>query len=166
MIRNKPFVLKFLFSGAALFNFIVSIAIAQDTSVVNSNSLSLPGVMLIPYDPLYYLSDADHDIDEQSNIGMIEVRKLFHEKVDYYTYAALSKNFKTTDIFHDSSPTAEEDMITVFSTLGYKYEDPIHINPDSRKLKSEYAKKEVSENPATASKYKSVVDQPCDVLPC
>lgn len=112
--------------------------------------------MLIPYDPLYYLSDADHDIADQSNISMTEVRKTFHDKADYYTYAALSEKFRTVDLLHDTSAGAEEDLITVFSTLGYKYETPMHVNPDARKLKPETVKKEFSENPATATKYKSL----------
>ena len=107
MRRDNSFFFYFLFSGAVIFNFIFSGVIAQDTTNGISNSLSVPGVMLIPYDPLYYLSDADHDIAEQSNVGMIDVRKTFHEKVDYYTYAALSKNFNNTSLTAAPMPTNE-----------------------------------------------------------
>ena len=127
---------------------------AQETAAVADTSLP-PGVMLIPYDPLYYLSDADHDIAEQTPRAMKEVRQTFHEKADYYVYAAISRQFRCTDLLHDTSDAVQEDLVTVFSTLGYRYEDPMNINPDARKLQPENQKKDSYEDPQTAYRYKN-----------
>jgi len=136
-----------------LFSTLSSFAFSPDTG---NDSIKVPSVMLIPYDPIYYLSDADHDIAAQSKRDMKEVRNLFRLKSDYYAYAAISKYFKCIDLMHDTANHAREDLITVFSTLGYQYESPMNVNPEARKLIPDGIKKQETQNPATATRYKSI----------
>lgn len=136
--------------------FVIAPASARSGMVPSdSSTVYIPKILLVPYDPLYYLSDADHDIAEQSKRAMNEVRSTFHEKSDYYVYAAISKHFTCIDLLHDTSPDVQEDLITIFSTLGYQYEEPMHVNPDVRKLKPEVQKKESYADPHTAYRYKN-----------
>jgi len=126
---------------------------AQQTAVA-TDTVRIPSVMLVPYDPLYYLSDADHDIAEQSKYNMQKVRKTFHTESDYYTYRAIARHFRCIDLLHDTSAASREDLITIFSTVGYKYEDPMPVKTGSEKLKTETGKKDATANPVTASKYR------------
>lgn len=139
------------------FSFTVSpfYVLAQETNLP-VDSLKGIKVMVIPYDPLYYLSDADHEIAEQSNIDMREIRSFFHKKISYYTAASLARNFTPIDLLNDTSANAQEDLITVFSTLGYRYEEPMPVSTEIKKMKPEPKRKEEIEDPYTATKYKNL----------
>jgi hypothetical protein len=140
------------FFAFIFFIALPSLSEAQEAAAL-SDSTKPVTVMLIPYDPLYYLSDADHDIAEQSKNEMKEVRRQFNLQSDYYVYAAVSKYFKCIDMLHDTSDAVQEDLVTIFSTLGYRYEDPMRLPADGHKPVPVSGKKETVEDPSTASHY-------------
>jgi hypothetical protein len=122
-----------------------------DTMVVHK-------VMLIPYDPRFYLSDADRDIMEQSNMDAAKFRSKFRYGIDRNVQRAISGSYKCISLLNDTADILEETMYATLGRTGYRYEKAIPITPkpmeslkDAVKIKGVNAREH--EDSKTASMY-------------
>jgi hypothetical protein len=81
-------------------------------------------VMLIPFDPLYYLSDAEQDIIEQTKKDPEKIRDSFRRTIDYNIKQAILKHYPCISLLNDvdSMPSLKEVLILVYSKTGYRYD--------------------------------------------
>lgn len=88
------------------------------------DSSILHRIMLIPYDPQFYLSDADHDIMEATKKDPAKVRESFRKTVDLYIQHAIGSFRPCISLLNDadSLPQLNEALMLIYSKTGYRYE--------------------------------------------
>jgi len=134
---------------------------AQDTG--KTDSLKVHKVMLIPYDPRYYLSDADRDIMEQSAMKPEKFRSEFRYNIDRNVQRAISGSYYCISLLNDTAGALEETMYKILGRTGYRYEKAIPITPkpiddDRVVLKTKNSNTREHEDSKTASQYIPVKD--------
>lgn len=91
-------------------------------------------IVLFPYDPIYYMSDAEADINQQSaGKDMKSVRKYFHSNLYDFTYRSLARKFGCYAPMNDTTPQAYQMLVTVFEKVGYTMADPVIPDTNERK---------------------------------
>lgn len=122
------------------------------------DSLLAHKVMLIPYDPRYYLSDADRDIMEQSNIEAIKFRSDFRHSIDRNVQRAIRGSYECISLLNDTADALEHTLMLVQGKTGYKFEPAIPITPkpmedDQVVNKTKSGNTKLHEDSKTASQY-------------
>jgi hypothetical protein len=100
---------------------------AQHTSA--SDTLELHKVMLIPYDPRYYLSDADRDIMEQSKTAPEKFRSDFRHNIDRHVQRAIGRSYYCISLLNDTADALQEALYAIMGRTGYRYEKAIPLTP-------------------------------------
>lgn len=86
-------------------------------------------VMLIPFDPRYYLSDADRDLMEQSKMEPVRFRSEFRYNIDRHVQRAINGGYPCISLLNDTADALEETMYEILGRTGYRYEKAIPITP-------------------------------------
>lgn len=119
MKRIASLYLLLLLSGARLA--------AQDHPAADTTPVHK--VILIPYDPRYYLSDADRDIAEQSNTDAERIRATFHQTIDRHVQRAISGSYECISLLNDTADRLEKTLQEIMGRTGYRYEKAIPVTP-------------------------------------
>lgn len=135
----------------------------QELSPNNADSLiALHKVMLIPYDPMFYLSDAEQDIMEQTNRDPQLTRSAFRRNIDFEIQRAIEKSHPCISVLNDedSLPSLRETLISLYSKTGYRYDKPMPVpvkkeKPDSLKSIKYKVEKDALDS-KTAAQYLTV----------
>ena len=129
---------------------------------VKKDSVITHKVMLVPYDPMFYLSDAEQDIMEQTKKDPQVIRASFRRNIDYDIKRAIQKRSKCISLLNDedSIPSLKEALISIYSTTGYRYDKPMPIpvkqeNRDSVKANKKDINKDAHDS-KTAAQYLTV----------
>jgi hypothetical protein len=161
MYRSKKLLLLFL-SVLFLSHFSFSQDGSKETKIVSTDSVVQHKVMLIPYDPKFYLSDAEHDIVEQTNKESQLIRESFRETIDLNIKHAVEKRMPCISMLYDadSIPSLKDALGLVYSKTGYRYDQPLPLpfhpeQNDSLKDKKKQVNKE-SYDSKTAAQYITV----------
>lgn len=93
------------------------LAKAQDKTPVS--------LLLIPYQPEFYLSDAERDIMKESRRTPDEYRAFFRQSLDLKLAAALEGLGTVHSILQDSSASGRGELARFYGTTGYSYADPV-----------------------------------------
>lgn len=126
-----------------LLLFTVRIAVAQQQ--VNTS------ILLIPYQPEFYLSDAERDIIQQSDRGPEEYRNYFRQVLDLKLMAELETIGPVYSMLQDTSAAGRRDLIRYYSTTGFSYADPVGPRiPDKKEIRKEDKKFELFKDPQRA----------------
>lgn len=146
--------LKTLFTLILLSLNITSFA----QEVEKSDTLKAHKVMLIPYDPRYYLSDADRDIIEQSKIAPEKFRSDFRHNIDRNVQRAISGSYHCISLLNDTMDGLENTMYKVLGRTGFRYEKAVPITPkpvdgDVTVIKTKSTDPKNHEDSKTASQY-------------
>ncbi|MFI5218672.1 MAG: hypothetical protein ACHQNT_04215 [Bacteroidia bacterium] len=93
------------------------------------DSVTYHKVMLIPFDPLFYLSDAENDIAVSTKKNPPATRDNFRMNIDYQVKRAIGRHRPCIAMLSDldSMPSLKEALISVYSTTGYRYDKPMPI---------------------------------------
>src|SRR6187399_2718618 len=86
------------------------IACSQFANAQEPDSLKAHKVMLIPYDPRYYLSDADRDIAEQSQTDPAKFRSDFRHSIDRNVQRAIRGSYECISLLNDTADDLETTM--------------------------------------------------------
>jgi hypothetical protein len=105
-----------------------------------SDTLDRHYVMLIPYDPRYYLSDADRDIVEQTKKDARVIRDRFRKSVDQHVQRYISRSYPCISLLNDTADALEETMYYVLGHTGYKYEKAIPLTPKGQGNNDDFSK--------------------------
>lgn len=89
-----------------------------------TDSTSYHRILLLPYNPKYYLSDADRDIAAQSNESPQVFRKKFNEESDRQVFIEISKTATCVSLFEDTTAQLIEDAMGMLSKTGFQYDIP------------------------------------------
>jgi LysM repeat protein len=108
-------------------------------------------VLIIPFDPYLYFSDADDEIAARSNMPRNKVREMFRRRMNALLNA---EGYETIHLVGGKSKDSISDLNKIYSSVTYNYQQSI-VNPSSRYV----PKKEVE-----VSKSKSWIDKQKDKL--
>ena len=93
-------------------------------------------VLIIPFDPYLYFSDADDEIAARSNMPRNKVREVFRRRMNALLQA---EGYETIHLVGGKSKDSISDLNKIYSSVTYNYQQSI-VNPSSRYV----PKKEVS----------------------
>jgi hypothetical protein len=106
------------------FCFISQLLFAQQSKQEKKDTIAYHSVLIIPYDPHYYLSDADRDIASASKINPEAFRKIFRTESDRNIYRAFARQTSCISMLEDTSQELFEDVANVMSKTGFAYDTP------------------------------------------
>lgn len=89
-----------------------------------ADTIAYHKILLLPYNPKYYLSDADRDIATASNETPTVFRKKFNEESDRVVYQTINRQATCVSLYQDTSADLYEDVTEVLSTTGFQYDTP------------------------------------------
>jgi hypothetical protein len=82
-------------------------------------------ILLIPYDPRFYLSDADRDIAEVTRKNPDLIRETFHNRSEWFTWRELKHHYPTVSLLqHDSLEAYVEAAGSIFAVTAFEYAKP------------------------------------------
>lgn len=134
------------FTTLCTFLFSFSTAIAQNKGELQiepespqKDSVIQHKVMLIPYDPMFYLSDAEQDIIEQTKKDPRIIRESFRNTIDYNIQRAIKKRQPCISLLNDvdSIPSLKEALISIYSKTGYRYDKPMPLPTPVKQAKQD-----------------------------
>jgi hypothetical protein len=101
-------------------------------------------VMLIPYDPRFYLSDADKEISEESKKNPTLIRSRMHSRSEWYTYRAIRRKYPTVSLLQNDTIEAYiEAAGSLFSNTNFNYAKSMVKPPET--VSNVYVKKQEKE---------------------
>lgn len=123
-----------------------------------NDSLKAHKVMIIPYDPRYYLSDADRDIIEQTKTDAPTFRSNFRHNIDRHVQRSIGGSYACISLLNDTVDAYEETMYKILGRTGFRYEKAIPITPKQSNetktiLKTKNSDSKDHEDSKTASQY-------------
>lgn len=94
-------------------------AAPADTSI-NSDSTKQLSILIVPFNPAMYFSDADKDISEQSNVEQAKVKDKFSGSLEATLNEHIGLYYNTKSI--SKQPDAADDLDIIFGSVNYKAE--------------------------------------------
>ncbi len=113
----------FKITSLVLISFLTASAYGQQNAATNDTT-QRQSILLIPYDPHYYLSDADRDIASATKMNPEAFRKTFRTEADRNVYRALIRQASCISMLQDTSQELFEDVANVMSKTGFAYDKP------------------------------------------
>ncbi len=105
-------------------------------------------ILLVPYNPIMHVSDADHDIAEYSEKNVTELRTMFRLGLTEAVGAQLVKVYPTYSLISDASKETEKDLNMIYGSVNYSMDTVFPVahpatKADSLKRKSVLSKKQL-----------------------
>ncbi|MGI8892816.1 MAG: hypothetical protein ACR2GN_05085 [Bacteroidia bacterium] len=139
----KIFTLKVLiFSHFLAFLFTPFLSFTQNNSVLEPagnkyHKEDTVSILIIPYNPRYYLSDSDRQIAEASNKSVLAIRETFRMSLDNSLMKQFNAKFLTHSVLSDTTVQAEIDLKRIYNEQVLNYEQ----SPSYKKGKKSGRKK-------------------------
>jgi len=104
------------------------------SSVLAQESVLEPGeqdqfnynkVMIIPYNPLYYLSDSDHDLEKYNNRKAEDIRRLFRHGLNYNVNLRILGKYETITLLSDTAMDVQQDLKAIYNGISYHMDRPM-----------------------------------------
>ncbi|NNM16058.1 MAG: hypothetical protein HKO56_05320 [Bacteroidia bacterium] len=120
-----------------------------------SDSVVQAQIMIIPFKPRMYLSDAERDIAKASKKQPEVNQRFFRWQVERSLVYRMQQNFGIKSLYFDTTQAAEEDLIRIYSSTNYSYQEPIAPIEKRSLMKFKKKKKQNAEmlDPTIANKY-------------
>ena len=125
---------KFFLPAILLLFFCRSVSFAQD-------SIRYHRLLILPCNPEMYLSDAEHDIMQQTNKTPDEYRLYFRKALDLKIAAELETIIPCVNLLQDSSAKAKDNILHFYGQAGYLYKKPVGIKVNREEASNEKVKK-------------------------
>lgn len=111
-------------------------------------------ILLIPYQPEFYISDAERDIMAQTKQSPDEYREYFRKTLDLKIQAELEDLGPCTSMLQDTTLQGRNRLEMFYEKTGYTYSDPVGIRIKSdRKFSTKGQNKDKSmKSPLTAQR--------------
>ncbi len=109
------------------FVLLISAYTASFSQVQNQGN---PKVMIIPFDPDMYFSDADDLLAKYNQKSIKEVRTLFRYGLNVNLNAKILSNYGTRALLTDTAKTATEDLYNIYKSISY-FKDKSIRTPDN-----------------------------------
>lgn len=89
------------------------------------DSTTKVSILLIPYSPEYYLSDAEQEIIEASGISQLELHEVFRKSLDLKLLAELETLGPCRSMLADTSRSGKMKLGRFYYSTGYSYQEPV-----------------------------------------
>ena len=93
-------------------------------------------ILIIPYNPVYYLSDSDGLIAEASGKNVATIREIFRSSLDQALKKQFGENHFAHSVLTDTSVGAHEDLSLIYKSQILKYEDSPSYKKQEKKMKN------------------------------
>lgn len=106
----------------------------QELTIDNIKDTILPehSVLLLPYVPNYYLSDADRDIVRDTKKDAARIREEFHHNIEWQVFKAIEKKHNCVSILQKDTMKLYYDAASeLFNVTGYSYAKPLYKAPET-----------------------------------
>lgn len=121
---------------------ITGLALLACLSLQAQDTLKYKKVLVIPFNPELYLSDAEQDIMKHSRRTPEEYRQYFRNSLDLKIASELETEIGCVSLMQDTSLQAREDILRFYSICGYEYREPSGV-----KKPKDAARKNVKSSP-------------------
>ena len=82
--------------------------------------------MLIPYDPRFYLSDADNDIVTETKKDAELIRNTFHNRIEWFVFREMKKKYPAVSLLqHDTLDAYIKAAGSLFNATSFEYAKPM-----------------------------------------
>ena len=88
----------------------------------DSTAYNYKRVLIIPYDPMMYFSDADHDLAKYNNKDVRDVREKFRYDLNYNVKMSVMTRYEARPLLTDSTEDAHIDLQKIYKSVTYKQE--------------------------------------------
>lgn len=130
--------------GVPVIHSTVKTVTGEDYTVYEYDS-TRKQVLIVPFDPHLYFSDADAEISKGSNIPQIKVRDVFRRRLN----ALLApKGYETIYLLGGHSADTLSDLNKIYSSVTYNYQDILYSD--------QYLKQQALETPKDTKKKSNV----------
>ncbi len=121
-MKNKIFLL-------IICTLVFSTILAQDTALEpeDKDLFNYNKVLVIPFNPDLYFSDADHDLAKYNLKSVEEVRTKFRLGLDFNVNARVLSKYDTKSFMTDTSEDVQADLMSIYTGISYKYETPVTL---------------------------------------
>jgi len=103
-----------------------------------------PSVMIIPFDPNMYFSDADEQLSKYNQKSLKEVRTLFRYGLNINVNAKIMSLYETRPLLTDTAESAVEDLYQIYQGISYFKDKSIPVpESESNKMNDSGEKKKL-----------------------
>src|ERR1700690_1244507 len=115
---------KAAFFGILTFiAFVVNAQSPNNAAIQNHDSgVSPKKILIIPYNPMMHLSDADHEIAEYSEKSLQQVRAMFRIGISKDVNKQLASMYQSHDMLADMRPEVLRDLDMIYGSVNYSYD--------------------------------------------
>jgi hypothetical protein len=122
-------------------------------------------VMIIPFDPNMYFSDADEQLSKYNDKSVKEIRTLFRYGLNVNVNAKILSHYQTRPLLTDTAKTAMDDLYAIYRGISYFKDRSMPLTEaeertwasEERKKSFSFKKKEDDSDAHTASSLKEPV---------
>ena len=126
------------------------------TDEVIEDSVPIASILLIPFEPRMYLSDAERDIAKATKKQPEVNQRYFRYQVERSLVNRIQRSYGVKSLYFDTTQSAEDDMIELYSKVTYAYREP--IMPETKRVFMKIKKKDKPDpesiDPVIATKYR------------
>ena len=139
-----------------LLNCFAQQAFAQNDSI-SKDSLLYHKVLLVQFDTMMYLSDAEHDIMEQSEKSLDAYRTYLRKSLDNKIAGEVEALLPCYSLLNDKSKQDAQTTGEIYGQCNYRYDDPMKLkHTKSPKLKPSKNNSKENEDSKVAPQYITV----------
>jgi len=128
---------KHFFLFAIFFSHLFA-ASAQDSVLEpaekkDSTQYNYNKVMVIPFNPALYFSDADQELAKYNKKNARDISRSFRYGLDYDLNVRIVSQYETHPILQDTALQAKKDLLSIYDAISYKLEKPNSILQEEKK---------------------------------
>lgn len=122
--------------------FFILLCYATTALPQSTNSRDNPSVMIIPFDPNMYFSDADEQLAKYNQKSVKEIRTLFRYGLNISVNAKILTYYETRPLLTDTARSAVEDLYAIYKGISY-YKDKSMLPSEPEAKTSQEEKKKL-----------------------
>jgi hypothetical protein len=116
---------------------------------VTDSTATASKILLVPFQPMMYFSDADQDISRFSKMGEPQIRNQLRDQLDLNVYHQLLSAFDVVDLWRSNSLDGEKDLNRIYACTRYT----IYSSKQKKELTQEKGRYESSREKLYLEKY-------------
>ena len=102
-------------------------------------------VLVIPFNPKLYNSEADRNINKETNMTFNQIRHIFRVGLDFNVFTEIKKTFPSTSLLMLDTIKTKKDIDMIYEGIDYKY-DPVPVDKATNVKSDGYNAKSKIEN--------------------
>ena len=128
MIKRSSFLTVIIFHLVGIS--VLSAQTAHTGQLLSADTIVVHKVMIIPFKPDNYFSDADVELAQKNEKNVTDLSTLFRYGLNYNISAHVISSYGAYNILNDTTVQSQEDLRLIYSSVTYRYEKPLGVDPD------------------------------------